>query len=149
MDAHLSLLLSLLQAFLHRIRQNVADLVEKGLTEENVKVWTLELASWQTVPAAVCLASPRMMLRGCLGGWGLPAAARGLSILQANQAWRMSGGLGLRPHSPTQDFLPLLNMTILPSSLLVPGPLAWSQWKIPSQACLEARQPSPPPYAGH
>ncbi|KAK2501959.1 hypothetical protein MC885_012503, partial [Smutsia gigantea] len=28
----------LLQAFLHRIRQNVADSVEKGLTEENVKI---------------------------------------------------------------------------------------------------------------
>lgn len=27
-----------LQAFLHRIRQNVADSVDKGLTEENVKV---------------------------------------------------------------------------------------------------------------
>lgn len=38
LGAHLSLLL-FPQAFLHRIRQNVADSVEKGLTEENVKVW--------------------------------------------------------------------------------------------------------------
>lgn len=61
---------SLLQAFLHRIRQNVADSVEKGLTEENIKVWTLGLAPLQTVPAAACLAPPRAMLRGCCAGVG-------------------------------------------------------------------------------
>lgn len=37
MVTYLCLLLSS-QAFLQRIRQNVADSVEKGLTEENVKV---------------------------------------------------------------------------------------------------------------
>lgn len=38
--AHVVHLLLFSQAFLQRIRQNVADSVEKGLTEENVKVRT-------------------------------------------------------------------------------------------------------------
>lgn len=46
---YLYLLLSS-QAFLQRIRQNVADSVEKGLTEENVKVRAL--ASCSCRPAA-------------------------------------------------------------------------------------------------
>lgn len=69
-DVRSPLRASPLQAFLHRIRQNVADSVEKGLTEENIKVWTLGLAPLQTVPAALCLAPPGAMLRGCAGVGG-------------------------------------------------------------------------------
>lgn len=59
------------------------------------------------------------------------------------------------PHSQLRIFLPLLSTTILCPSLLARGPLAWCQWKIPSQAPLGAWhlqlpswQPRPLPCTG-
>lgn len=126
--------------------------MEKGLTEENVKVRTRGSAPLQTVPAAMCLALSQAMLSGCLGVWGAstplaagfvflkraPCTPRGFSILRADEPGGCQEDSASGFHSPTPDFLSLLDMTTLSSNLLMPGPLALSQRKIPSQEPLGA-----------
>lgn len=101
MATHLCLLL-FPQAFLQRIRQNVADSVEKGLTEENVKVRAPAAAA-----AAVALPLPGLLL---LGGSELtpqhclPLVPSRLSAALALPAstGREEGRLCPRPYSPVQ-----------------------------------------------
>lgn len=132
----------------------MADLVEKGLTEENVKVRTLGLAPLQTVPAAVCLASPGVMLRGCpgVGGVPTPLAANSLQPLEAPLSCERTMPGGCEEDSASGPYLQLCLLVqhahpvFQPPRARAPG---WSQRKIPSQASLGAWQPQSLPRTGH
>lgn len=80
---YLCLLLSS-QAFLQRIRQNVADSVEKGLTEENVKVRTRRLL---LLLALLLLGDSELQFRGLTPGHCLPPTPSLLSAALEGLPW--------------------------------------------------------------
>lgn len=100
MATYLYLLLSS-QAFLQRIRQNVADSVEKGLTEENVKVRARasllllalllpgdsELQEFRGLAPGHCLPPTRSLLSAALEGLPWEGDCTPAPILSTDAAW--------------------------------------------------------------
>uniref|UniRef100_A0A667GVP3 DH domain-containing protein n=1 Tax=Lynx canadensis TaxID=61383 RepID=A0A667GVP3_LYNCA len=86
-------------AFLHRIRQNVADSVEKGLTEENVKVW---IAGPAALPLCALLTTA-ILSSSLLCARERQSMSRGGAEREGDTESEQAPGSELSAQSPTRD----------------------------------------------